>query len=104
MDKADKSHIETRRKLDTSDMVCSKHFVDGKPTSENPMPSLNLGYEKPTKVPRRKLLRESPPLPRRMTTDESQGGEGELYPYPSCDHDYYCLSEICGACSDKNKC
>ena len=84
-------------------MVCSKHFVDGKPTSENPMPTLNLGYEKPTKVPRRKLLRESPPLPRRMTTDESQGGEGELYPYPSCDHDYHCLSEICGACSDKNK-
>eukprot|EP00112_Aurelia_sp_Birch-Aquarium-sp1_P013366 Seg2834.5 transcript_id=Seg2834.5/GoldUCD/mRNA.D3Y31 product="hypothetical protein" pseudo=true protein_id=Seg2834.5/GoldUCD/D3Y31 len=32
-----------------SDMVCSKHFVDGKPTPENPMPTLNLGYEKPTK-------------------------------------------------------
>ena len=61
-----------------SDMVCSKHFVDRKPTSKNPMPTLNLGYEKPMKVPQRKLLRESPP-------------------------DYYCLSEICGDCSNKNK-
>ena len=25
--------------------ICSLHFVDGKPTTENPYPSLSLGYE-----------------------------------------------------------
>ena len=24
--------------------VCSNHFVDGKPTLENPLPTINLGY------------------------------------------------------------
>lgn len=38
-------------------MVCSKHFVDGIPTIENPYPSLEMGYEKPTANTKRKLLR-----------------------------------------------
>ncbi|XP_021360546.1 uncharacterized protein LOC110455005 isoform X1 [Mizuhopecten yessoensis] len=29
--------------------VCSEHFVEGKPTRENPYPALNLGYETVTK-------------------------------------------------------
>ena len=40
-----------------SDMVCSKHFVNGRPTLENPNPSLELGYEKPAKKARRVLVR-----------------------------------------------
>ena len=41
--------------------VCSKHFIDGKPTSDNPFPTLHLGYNstsltnKICKQPRRKL-------------------------------------------------
>jgi len=38
-----------------SDMVCSKQFVDGMPTVENPSPSSNLGYELPVKKARRTL-------------------------------------------------
>eukprot|EP00794_Sanderia_malayensis_P012588 gene12588-biopygen10025 len=44
-----------------SDVVCSDHFVDKRPTLENPNPVLNLGYEKPAKRPRRQLHRH--PLP-----------------------------------------
>ena len=40
-----------------SDVVCSEHFVDKRPTLENPNPVLNLGYEKPAKKPRRELHR-----------------------------------------------
>lgn len=28
-----------------SSVVCSKHFVDGKPTEEHPFPSLHMGYD-----------------------------------------------------------
>ena len=28
------------------DRVCSDHFKDGQPTSENPLPTLKLGYKK----------------------------------------------------------
>ena len=43
--------------LGKSDVVCSDHFVDKRPTLENPNPVLNLGYEKPAKKPRRDLHR-----------------------------------------------
>ena len=35
--------------------VCSKHFPDGRPTSQNPNPTINLGYKdiSSTKVPRK---------------------------------------------------
>ncbi len=33
----------------SSDMVCSLHFISGAPTAENPVQTLNLGYEKPAK-------------------------------------------------------
>ncbi len=32
-----------------SDVVCSDHFIDKRPTLANPNPVLNLGYEKPVK-------------------------------------------------------
>ena len=41
----------------SSDLVCSRHFVDGAPTLNNPDPSLELGYEKPVKKVRRALIR-----------------------------------------------
>ena len=40
-----------------SDTVCSRHFVNGVPTAADPMPTLELGYEKPAKKPRRELIR-----------------------------------------------
>lgn len=35
--------------------ICSKHFVDLKPTEENPNPTLHLGYEKVPFFKKRKL-------------------------------------------------
>ena len=43
-----------------SDLVCSVHFVDGKPSLQNPNPTLNLGYQKAAKKPRRTLIRKDP--------------------------------------------
>lgn len=43
-----------------SDMVCSCHFVDGRPTLENPNPTIELGYEKPANKARRVLIRSEP--------------------------------------------
>ena len=37
-----------------SSVVCSKHFVDGKPTALNPLPTLYLGYSKEQKLQGRK--------------------------------------------------
>eukprot|EP00794_Sanderia_malayensis_P002219 gene2219-2526_t len=42
----------------SSDMVCSLHFIEGAPTAENPVPTLNMGYEKPAKKCRRELIRQ----------------------------------------------
>ena len=42
---------------DNSDLVCSAHFIDGKPSLSNPDPTINLGYEKPSKKSRRELVR-----------------------------------------------
>ncbi len=51
-----------------SDMVCSIHFVDGRPTLENPNPTLDLGYDKPAKRPRRELVRTIPEFPTATTS------------------------------------
>ncbi len=40
-------------------MVCSQHSVDAKPTLANPNPTINLGYERPTKKARRNLVRQT---------------------------------------------
>ena len=39
-------------------MVCSLHFIGGAPTAESPLPTLNMGYEKPAKKSRRELIRQ----------------------------------------------
>ena len=43
-----------------SDLVCSLHFVDGRPSLQNPNPTLDLGYEKAAKKARRALIRKKP--------------------------------------------
>ncbi|XP_048753449.2 uncharacterized protein LOC125664649 [Ostrea edulis] len=47
-----------RHDLPKNVLVCSTHFVDGRPTARNPTPSLNLGYKAPVKVGRRLLKRK----------------------------------------------
>ena len=42
--------------LGGSGLVYSLHFVDGKPSLQNPNPTLNLGYQKAAKKPSRALL------------------------------------------------
>jgi len=55
--------------------ICSVHFVDGKPTPQNPYPTLNLGHPTPTIVRARK-----PPTPRTQVTCTvtKQSGKAEL--------------------------
>ena len=88
-----------------SDMICSNHFVDGKPTKENPAPTINLGYQKPAKIPRRKLIRESP-CPEPSTSFQSvQGIDSSDSAAVNNDH-AYCQDETsapCYSCQDKNK-
>ena len=62
-------------------MVCSFYFVDGEPSFDNPNPTLNLGYEKPSKRPRRKLAQQDAVL---------------------CDHVYISEKQPCAACIGKN--
>ena len=44
-------------------MVCSKHFVDKRPTLKNSNPTLDLGYDKPAKISRRELVKSIPKVP-----------------------------------------
>lgn len=48
-------------------VICSNHFIDGKPTPQNPVPQLHLGYDSEVKVGRK--------APRKRTTqnDVSDG-------------------------------
>ena len=72
-DKTYKSHNKNRTMWNPgqSDMVCSFHFVDGKPSFDNPNPSLNRGYEKPSKRPRRNRARLDLELSRARTTSDT---------------------------------
>ncbi|XP_062616009.1 uncharacterized protein LOC134277703 [Saccostrea cucullata] len=63
MPKAEPEKLQWQRALHRNDLpknvfVCSTHFIDGRPTARNPIPSLNLGYEAPIKVGRRLLKRK----------------------------------------------
>lgn len=46
----------------TCQQVCSRHFIIGMPTTENPIPQVELGYKKPVTAGRRKLLRSTLPV------------------------------------------
>lgn len=90
----------TNWKPGQSDMVCSKHFVDGLPTSNNPYPTLQLGYEKPTKKPRRQLVRKE---------DEAEPAEAEAREIEEqpmqieSDPAYISSADPCESCLDNSK-
>eukprot|EP00795_Rhopilema_esculentum_P016490 gene16490-biopygen5692 len=74
-----------------SDMVCSRHFVDGRPTLANPNPSLDLGYDKPAKIPRRTLVRRAAePQPSSSTACVADDDEHNR---PRSDHEIFNVLE-----------
>jgi hypothetical protein len=78
-----------------SSRVCSKHFVDGKPTDENPDPTENLGYDfkaKQTTGGKRKapLDRSAIPVkkakrPRKKSSEASYEANQEIPAHIDCD-------------------
>lgn len=58
--------------------VCSFHFVDKKPTAENPYPTLWLGYYRPPEKKRRKLQRKYTST---VSTDECGDARSEDVTY-----------------------
>ena len=83
----------------SSDMVCSEHFVGGRPTAQNSVPTLKLGYEKPAKRVRRQLIRTQPSAEPTLHVDIKEPSAGQVdhdHPYISAD------SKQCEACNDKN--
>lgn len=58
--------------------VCSFHFVDKKPTAENPYPTLWLGYYRPPEKKRRKRQRKETST---VSTDEFGGTSSEAVSY-----------------------
>ncbi|XP_065060352.1 uncharacterized protein LOC135687672 [Rhopilema esculentum] len=77
-----------------SDMVCSMHFVDGRPTLENPNPTLNLGYDKPAKKPRRELVRAAPPV---MTPRSSSPATEASSSYSATSEITSTVQDLCGS-------
>lgn len=47
--------------------VCSKHFVTGEPTPENPYPVLDMGYKSTLLRPERRTLKRTYPAPSTST-------------------------------------
>ncbi len=80
-------------------MICSKHFADGQPTLANPNPSLDLGYDKPAKKPRRALVRENVVVPTKPSTsatcaDQTMSDAEQN----TCDGDDGSSKEQCHSC------
>ena len=83
-------------------MVCSKHFVDGIPTNENPFPTLNMDYEKPSVCSRRKLIKmdiTADPIDSENELLDEVEYVGNQIPI---DHCYSLSVDPCAACFDKN--
>lgn len=68
--------------------VCSYHFIDKKPTEENPFPELWLGYERPPQQKRRKLDRN--------TSDTQSDGKYILI--------FFWLAKVCSISSTVDIC
>ena len=88
-----------------SDMVCSKHFIDGMPTSKNPHPALKLGYELPAKKARRTLVFSKPSSRNEASKndeehDDSINGESNTNEDSSDLHEKTVLE--CEKCQQKN--
>ncbi|XP_070390457.1 uncharacterized protein [Dermacentor albipictus] len=71
--------------------VCSAHFVDGKRTEQNPLPMLNLGYQRKVIFGRRRLNRdENTPAPtkrKRKTSRDTRDEESRQVPSQSVTYD-----------------
>ena len=80
-------------------MIRSLLFVDGEPTFDNPCPTLNLGYLKPTKQPRRHISRQQLTVGKKDSTVAMDG-----HVYSGSDH-LYCKDEeaACMTCNDHNQ-
>ena len=82
-------------------MDCSKHLVDGVPTTENRYPSLNMGYGKLPACTRRKVVRIEV-MEADIDCDESWN-EMECSDNKIVNDHYYTLTgDPCTACYDKN--
>ena len=57
----------------SSSRVCSKHFISGKPTKENPHPVLNLGYVAAKHVERKPPAKRRKNVGKRKRDDEEIG-------------------------------
>ena len=68
--------------------VCSYHFIDKKPTEENPFPVLWLGYERPPQQKRRQLDRN--------TSDTQSDGKCILI--------FFWLAKVCSISSTVDIC
>ena len=85
-------------------MTCSDHFVDGKPTLQNPSPTLNLGYEKPAKKPRITLTKEAINFCEDKSSIKNElSGRSEFPKSIDQDHDYLCKTAPCLSCIDRKK-
>ena len=80
--------------------ICSKHFVDGMPTKENPVPTLLMGYDVKPLKPSRPSPKKRHLLPPKSTKKEVPllgetlvVSEGESAKH---DHGQYCFSCMCG--------
>lgn len=98
-EKDDKSSWSPR----PSDRVCSDHFVDAEPTCSNPYPSLKLGYDFREPVPRRELIRQHQPRPKKAKKRTLSPGTSDQL--SQGDHQY-CRqenTEPCLSCIDKQE-
>ncbi|XP_077498801.1 uncharacterized protein LOC144109904 [Amblyomma americanum] len=78
----------------TNSRVCSLHFVDGKRTEQNPLPMLNLGYERKVIHGRRRLMRDDrgpPPVKRKRQESPSDKSEASDAVQQTPPHNVVCI-------------
>ncbi|XP_077490768.1 uncharacterized protein LOC144101460 isoform X3 [Amblyomma americanum] len=78
----------------TNSRVCSLHFVDGKRTEQNPLPMLNLGYERKVIHGRRCLMRDDrgpPPVKRKRQESPSDESEASDAVQQTAPHNVVCI-------------
>ncbi|XP_052218746.1 uncharacterized protein LOC127836282 isoform X2 [Dreissena polymorpha] len=67
-------------------LVCSVHFVDGKPTRLNPVPVVNMGYNlRPATPARRPLVRKTLQMPYTESVQEMNTSSDSRLILDSCD-------------------
>ena len=79
-------------------LVFPLHFVDRKPSLQNPNQTLNLGYQKAAKKPRRALIRKNP----QCADCVIEAGEQSSEMANISDSDMPIESSICEHCLEKD--